>query len=256
MPDLKRTPEEVATRVVCLGAIVTRSTSEDLIAEGVVSPDFVALTHCAPDDLAGSINAWLEKDLLVSYLSPSERAWMAKPSGTWPRQEILDSFWRREALMALEWALQIVEPFPPQDVQLPLQDLLESSWLFKETVRFREGASLRLPQEISKQRDIAEFWLWRSRTSTLQGYSEEELRNYKTSKEKLRAIVDRAAAAGEKNGAFQRIDGDFPALGKPFRDLSSDEWSLMNSICTERLYGLNWLCAEPSLEWDSVETST
>ena len=30
----------------------------------------------------------------------------------------------------------------------------------------------------------------------------------------------------------------------------------MNSILTERFYGLNWICNIDGLEWDDVETST
>ena len=76
------------------------------------------------------------------------------------------------------------------------------------------------------------------------------------SKEKLRAIVDHAAAKGEKDGLFRCLEGDFPAFGKPFRALNEHEWTKMNSILTERLYGLNWICNVDDLEWDDVETST
>jgi uncharacterized protein DUF4272 len=255
MADTRPSPEEVATRAVALAAVITRAVAEDLIAEGDAQPGFVALTGHEPGDIAGALKQWLERERLDSHLTPNEKMWMAKPSGTWKKQEIINGCWRREALMAIEWAIRIIEPLPPQDARIPMEDLLEGAWLFKETAQFRRDASLRLAKELSEQRDIAEFWLWRSRTFKMQNLSEEDLQTHKTSKEELRAIVEHAAATGENKGIFRCINGDFPALGKPFRDLTSGEWSRMNSVCTERLYGLNWLCGVDAPDWDSVELS-
>ena len=202
------------------------------------------------------IAKWAEREGFAQAFSPQERTYMAKPAGQWTRQETINGNWRREALVTLKWALQVIQPMPSADVQIPMEDVLEGAWLLKETSVFRKQASLLPPDEIHKQRNVAEFWLWRSRTWKLQNYSEEKLREHKVSKEKLRAIADHAAAKGEKDGLFRCLEGDFPAFGKPFRALNEHEWTKMNSILTERLYGLNWICNVDDLEWDDVETST
>jgi len=202
------------------------------------------------------IAKWVEDEGFAQAFSPQEKVYMAKAAGQWTRQETLNGHWRREALVTLEWALQIVQPMPPADVQIPMEDVLEGAWLLKKTSSFRKQVSLVPTEEIHKQRDIAEFWLWRSRTWTLEHYSEEELKEYKVSKEKLRATADHAAARAEKDGLFRCIEGDFPAFGKSFHALNDHEWSIMNSILTERLCGLNWVCNIDGFEWDDVETST
>lgn len=74
--------------------------------------------------------------------------------------------------------------------------------------------------------------------------------------EALRASADHAAATGEERGFFKRINGDFPAFGKSFRDLADDEYNIITSISMERLHGLNWVCAIHGLDWDDVELNT
>jgi hypothetical protein len=233
---------------------VARAVAEDFIGES--SPGFDAYMGVEPEDAPSVIAKWVEREGLAQAFSPQERAYMLKEAGQWTRQETINGSWRREALVALEWALQIVQPMPPADVQIPLEDVLEGAWLLKETSRFRKQVSLLSPAEIHKQRDVAEFWLWRSRTWKLEHYSEEQLKEYKLSGDKLRAIADHAAAKGEKDGLFRCIEGDLPAFNKPIRDLDDREWTKMNSILTERFYGLNWICNIDGLEWDDVETST
>jgi Domain of unknown function (DUF4272) len=253
---LTRHTKEVLTRALCLAAVVSRSVAEDFIATGDSSPGFDRYMGVEPKHAPSVIAKWVEREGFAQAFSSQEKAYMAKPAGQWTRQETINGSWRREALVTLEWALQIVQPMPLADVQIPMEDVLEGAWLLKETSGFRKKASLLPPAEIHKQRDVAEFWLWRSRTWKLQHYSEEKLREHKVSKEKLRAIADHAAAKGEKDGLFRCIEGDFPAFGKPFRALDDREWTKINSILTERLYGLNWICNIDGLEWDNVETST
>jgi hypothetical protein len=144
---------------------------------------------------------------------------------------------------------------PDADKQVDIVDLLKSAWLFEDTRRLRTTVQLRSPENINKARDIAEFWLWRVRTTQLQN-SPDSASDPRTSKEKLEAIIAHAAETGERDGLFNRIGGDFPAFGRAFRDLNQSEWSLVRSICTERLYGLNWLSDVDGLEWDQVDTST
>ena len=53
------------------------------------------------------------------------------------------------------------------------------------------------------------------------------------------------------------IDGDFPALGKAYRDLSPTEFSIATSIAVERHRAFNWLCGyAPGNRWTETPTDT
>jgi Domain of unknown function (DUF4272) len=250
-----RPTDLVTTRVLCLAAFVTRGNAEYLIGSGERAPAFVELTKAQPKDAPFLLNEWLAKEGLTKGLSPKEQFLMARPAGEWSEREFLNASWRREALTVLLWGLRIVDPLPKADQQLDLIDLLHAAWLLKATSDFRKTAGLCAAETAGRVRDDAEFWLWRVRTTQLQN-SPESLTDPRTSTEKLDAIISHAAETGERQGLFKRIGGDFPCFGKPFRDLEEKEWSLIHSICTERLYGLNWLCDVDGLQWDDVETST
>jgi hypothetical protein len=250
-----RSVEEAITRALCLAAVVTRAHAEYLIGSGEPGPVFVELMGVEVKDAPSRIDRWISQEGLKVDLSPQEQLWMSLPVGKWSEQRILNASWRRECLTVLLWGLRIVEPMPSADVQLDIVDLLQAAWLLKETSALRNIAKLRFDEEISTARDDAEFWLWRVRATQMQN-SAEGSTDPRISKEKLDEIVTHAAETGERKGLFKRMGRDFPALGKPFRELCEDEWSLMRSICDERLYGLNWLCDIDGLEWDDVETST
>lgn len=134
MPEkLTRPVNEVLTRALCLAALVARSVAEDFITTGESSPGFDAYMGVEPEDAPSVIAKWVEREGLAQAFSPQERAYMLKEAGQWTRQETMNGSWRREALLTLEWALQIVQPMPPADVQIPLEDVLEGAWLLKET---------------------------------------------------------------------------------------------------------------------------
>jgi hypothetical protein len=250
-----RSAEQTITRALCLAAVTTRANAEHLVGTGEPAPAFVELTGVQPKDAASCLEQWLTREGLKDSLSPQERFWMDIQFGEWTKRDTLSAWWRQEGLMVLLWGLKIIDPMPAADIQVDIVDLLKSAWLLKDTGKLRASVHLRSPENISKARDMAEFWLWRVRTTQLQN-SPDSANDPRTSKEKLEAIIAHAAETGERDGLFKRIGGDFPAFGKAFRDLNQNEWSLAHSICTERLYGLNWLADVDGLEWDQVETST
>ena len=228
------------------------------MASGTSDPGFEEYTGGKPTAAPMTIDAWLGRENLKQALSPVEKALMAKAPGEWSRKEMVDVSWRREALTALEWGLQLLDSIPPPDSWVPLEDLFDAVAFLRNPADLLAGRSLRSDKELFEKRDAAEFWFWRCRTTQIQNFSEDEKRryNFKTSKEERRRIVDHAAATGARQGLFRCIGGDFPAVGKPFRDLTLDEWSRVNSTCSERLYGLNWLCNVTAPDWDNVETNT
>lgn len=68
---------------------------------------------------------------------------------------------------------------------------------------------------------------------------------------------DAAMAAQERNVFPATIDGDFPAKGKAYRNLTEMEWSEVRSIAMERHKTLNWLCGyAPGNCWDETPTET
>jgi hypothetical protein len=247
---------EVASRTLCLAAVITRAQAEFLIDSHELEPGFSAFLGGEAAEVPRIIQRWVDEEQFGPYFSPKEKIMMAKPAGEFTHRDRLDGWWRREALMVLEWSLRIIEPMPPADTRVPMEDVLERAWLLRDTLSFRRGAKLRSAEEISHQREAAEPWLWRTRRTTIQNSSRADFAKNENSMGALRASADHAAATAEVIGLFKRIEGDFPAFGKAFRDLSEDEFDLIRSISMERLHGLNWLCMLDGLEWDDVELNT
>ncbi len=71
-------------------------------------------------------------------------------------------------------------------------------------------------------------------------------------------VVRMTAQVAAKDGDIPAcIADDFPARGKPYRDLNPDEWSLVRSISVERHFTLNWLCGNAvGNDWDRTPTHT
>jgi hypothetical protein len=51
-----------------------------------------------------------------------------------------------------------------------------------------------------------------------------------------------AAVAAEAGDIPAALAEDFPAFGKPYRELSAQEYSIATSIAMERHRALNWIC--------------
>jgi hypothetical protein len=53
------------------------------------------------------------------------------------------------------------------------------------------------------------------------------------------------------------IADDYPAKGKAYRDLNTEEWAEVRSVTVERHFTLNWLCGyAPLNDWDRTPTGT
>ena len=66
-----------------------------------------------------------------------------------------------------------------------------------------------------------------------------------------------AKVAAEKGWIAETMADDFPAFGKPYRDMSQDEWSQVRSISQGRHHALNWLCGyAPENDWDRTPIGT
>jgi hypothetical protein len=168
-------------------------------------------------------------------------------------QQRIDAGWVAESIMCLLWALQLLPKIPPYDQEASpeLVNALPATSI-KDLV---EQARLRPQEEIKKQRDIAELWHWRARTRRLQeeGHLFQLPGSYT-----IEQIIERAAIKGAQDWDFPKpIESDFPALGKPYRDLSFEEFATLTSIAQERHKALNWLCGlSPSGRWVDTPTET
>jgi hypothetical protein len=67
-----------------------------------------------------------------------------------------------------------------------------------------------------------------------------------------------ASAKAAEDGAFPAVIGDdFPAFGKPYRDLTREEFLGVTSIALERHRAFNWLCGfAPGNKWSQTPTDT
>ena len=170
-----------------------------------------------------------------------------RPAGT-PRRFLVDGGRGTSTL-----GTGLVERLPQYDTQSDVEHLkrLPSDGI----VGLIRNATLRDADLISKTRDVAELWHWRSRARQLQESGRPvQLPNDLTLRDVVRMAAEKAAA----DGLFETaLAGDFPAFGRPYVQLTADEWSEVNSIAMERHKVLNWLCGHaPANKWEDTPTDT
>jgi hypothetical protein len=259
--ERKSTPpdaEEVTARLFILRAILmkaTRTPPPDLIGEyreGLAPHEWKRFLRERREEDLEQIEQ-LKRDGLWSQMTKVERNFMkAKPLDIKP-QELIDASWIAESATCLLWALGYVPEMPPYDEELKSDAM---NRLPGEAIGIPlKKATLRSSEEIEKQRDIAERWHWRSRTRVSQASKGDfELADGRKIGELLNELSAKAAADGEISTP---INGDFPAFGKAYSDLTEEEFSQAASIALERHRALNWLCGfAPGNRWEKTRTDT
>lgn len=199
---------------------------------------------------AGEVRS-LKETRLWGDVTPAERSFLETPL---PKvQDIINATWLMESAVCLLWALHYVDELPGYDKQADpeLLKLLSNEGLQGEMV----GKQLRDRSLIEQARDFAERWHWRSRTRQIQEAHE---RVQLPAGLSFEDIIRMSAEDAVKEGMItQTVADDFPAFGKAYRDLSTDEWSIVTSISMERHRAFNWLCGyAPRNRWDRVPTET
>jgi hypothetical protein len=242
-----RAAADVALRALCLGGLIMRSEYEKVVRD--IGVDLVLEIHRG---LSAQLDRWLAEERLVEHQSRHERRLFAKPLGSWNEQDSVEVSWRLEALGALSWALHLVPEMPPYDQEFAQAETVRHLGLTRPTANFVRAAHLRPSGEIGRARAVAELWHWRSRTTRVQregnhppppGYTYDQ-------------IISIASRAAHDNGDIPPpVREDFPAFGKPYRDLTNAEWSRATSIAMERHFALNWLCGYAA-DWDRTPTDT
>ncbi len=247
-------PAKAARRAVGLKALYMRAHFEEVISIGKkFSAKQDAMVRDVHRKFSDELNQWLKKEGFWNCLSGREQELLAKPFGTWSEQEKINGIWRAESLGVILWALKVEPSLPAYDQSIERAPSLPSPPpLMKGTGDFIRSAQLRSSEEIGKRRDVAELWLWRSRTRL---FSREAGKYPPPRGMTYEEIIRKSAECAEREGVFKAVEGDFPAFGKPYSKLTEEEWYTMQSIAYERLYVLNWLCGYEE-DWDKVETGT
>jgi Domain of unknown function (DUF4272) len=184
---------------------------------------------------------------LWDEMSDAERKFMQAMPLEVDAQAIIDNMWLSESAVCLLWSLGYVECLPSYDRQA---DPKLANRLPRESMKALESqVTLRPSDEIERQRGIAELWHWRCRARSLR-----KERNIPTGSESnggIEAILQRTAEKGAADGLLPLpIDGDFPAFGKPYREITEQEFFLATSIAIERHRAFNWLCGyAPGNDW-------
>lgn len=204
-------------------------------------------------------NYWGPLEKLAQWedlATPKERELAASTIVTMTGQEQTNALWRIEAIQVLLWSLGKLDALPPLDKRASM-DLLKDvpnhpdpSYIATLRPRSRE--------ELEGARLLAELWHWRSRTRTLtengtpvpDGLKAKGIQTFDD-------VVKMTADIAEEKGTVEVVDHDFAISGKPYRNLTADEWSQVRSATVERHFTLNWLCGyAPGHRWDETPTGT
>jgi hypothetical protein len=198
---------------------------------------------------AKELRSGLESAGAWAQASPKERAFFTAGLMDRTQQQLIDSSWGIESVGCCLWALGKLEALPPYDTEVApgVASLMPEPG---------EKLSLRAEAELEKARSAAELWHWRSRTRQLveSGFEFPPLPDGMTMDDVIRMASETAHGQGD---AGEPIKGDFPILGKAYRDLTAEEYSLATSIASERHKALNWICGlAPGNDWDRTPTDT
>jgi hypothetical protein len=242
------TPDQAARRLLCLMSLAARAFFEGQLRSE--DPDEREEGGRQIDGL----RRWLEQEDLLRHFSAAERPLAEKPPGEWNDRDRINSSWRAESAGVIAWSSRLVESIPPYDTEFRPRGIIEAIPQTGEpTAEWISAAAFRCEDDIAEAREIAEFWLWRSRTMRLQADADKHPKP--TPPAKYLEYVRSAAKTGESNGWFTMIDDDFPAFGKAYANLSPAEHSRATSIAQERLWGLNWIRGYEA-DWDEVPLDT
>jgi Domain of unknown function (DUF4272) len=145
--------EEVARRALVLAVVSCRGILElDVDREGA-------------QRFWVRVSDWWNDRQLDDALEPEEKALLAVPFGSAPRQLAVNASWRSEALAVLAWALCLTE-LPPHDTQAEPSSIANAlGFLAEKTVL--DAPRLRSATELNEYANVAFTVHWRVREFTL-----------------------------------------------------------------------------------------
>lgn len=261
---MKPTQDDAHDRLLVLSRVVVHALATpppDMLAQWMSKwsakecEDFSATCKQHVEDTVkkmSGMNLW-------QVASPKEQEFLQSYGSQMDEYAHRAATWRMECVAMLMWALGLIRKWPSIDRQTET-DLLKAI-PGRNPGLFSKRPHLRSQGEIGAKRDLIELWHWRVRTRRLM----EERRHFEPDEQMQRAginsyddIVRIAAKTAHEKGDLPEVkEGDFAFLGKPFRDLSAEEYQVATSIIMERHFALNWLCGlAQDNKWDETPTDT
>lgn len=233
----------VAERVLCLLGLVTRAMAEHTIACST-DPEVRDLPDApGPEDvdrartLCTGVKEWMVTENLWDKATDTEKAMLERPAGEWSRQDVTEGLYTCEQLGVLAWALRELEELPEYD-QLFHPDDFRVLPVMSPTAQFIKAAGLRDEDELFEAQDEAALWTWRCITrEQMQQKPPPPLPGGVSYGQMILETTKHAA----KDGFFKPISGDFPVMGKPFRDLDEEEFLDVAIVTVRRSHALEWL---------------
>jgi Domain of unknown function (DUF4272) len=220
-------PAEVARRILVLSALCSRLRVE-LAEDG------------RPEAVRG-ISDWLRGHDLHESASLAELKLINTPLRKVARDDVKQYSWRTEACGILVWAVGRLRAIPAWDALVPPDMLVDAlADAHGDPRAFVRQTRLRPDAEIEAVRETATLWHWRTR---MDGRAARQL------------IAETAHHAHAGGAIGAPIDGDFPALGRAFRELDEREARTVRSLAVERHHALNWIMGHsPGADWESTPT--
>ena len=212
-------------------------------------------------------------DRYKSFFSLPEIDLLAKPVGSWSRDEKfkLDSYWEQFGILL--YALRIFKEIPAYDTKFPSEQMYKSTAIipampetittFLEYFQNGEGASpdhMVSAEELKRAVNTAEAWFWRSRAQVILdlklNLKDQDAKDklpmglkqvMKNIEEAVRLGTERALADGLVQN---QVNGDFGVFNgvQAYKDLGDHEIRDLNRIAEARLNTLGWLMG--THEWD------
>jgi hypothetical protein len=149
------TANEVADRALVLYAISRRAAIEVALEE--FGEDTARLAQA--ERARTETDRWLERESLEPAVSDLERRLLDAPSGSWPREAVVDGMWRKEGLGVLLWSLQHVPVLPPPEDEFEVSVLESVITRYGSVSSFRANGLPRDDHEIEEAWLTADAWL-------------------------------------------------------------------------------------------------
>lgn len=233
-----RPPREVAERALVLSTVCRRAFLE---------AGDVALAGDDPEGERFDLATWLLGEGLDGVATSPERRVLHARIGRLAPADAAAASWRSEALVALGWALHLLDELPAYDaVADPTAILTAVPAPWAPTADWRRAARLRPEAAIAAERERAELWSWRAQTAEAAAIATAEERAA------LSAAIRDVATEGYVLGLLpEPYRNDFPSGGGAYRSRTAEDVADLGAVAEERLRALNWLCGFGA-SWDDV----
>jgi len=226
-------PDETAVirRALALCLLLQRAEFESMAQDPDVEE--ARQVHTA---MARRVTVRLHGEGLWDDVPEREKPLMAQPPGTWTSADVDEAHCLGDHLAALLWALSIAD-MPPWDTSADVEAQIRMIQPPEGTSQPLRSGALRHEDEVRAMLSAAAAWVARANTRLITDLSMDLTRNVD-----LKKLVGEAAASAHANGyAGEPIGGDFPALGRAYRDLDEAQFRSVHLVAVQRLRALNWL---------------